>query len=122
MPGPGNPSKLKPAQKGEVRNPKGRPKGSRDRASVLRELLAIPINVKRPDGSTIPGATLEDAVGMALVQKALKGDVPAIREIYDTLHGKVTEKVENTTAVAVQTIKVRIIGDAPPIASDEDGA
>ena len=40
---------LKPAKKGEPsRNPKGRPKGSRDRATIVRYWLEVEQNVQNP--------------------------------------------------------------------------
>jgi hypothetical protein len=83
-----NEKNLIPAQKGEVRNPKGKPKGCRNRATIFKELLA-----QVAEGGK---GTNADAVAAALLSRALKGDVAAIREILDSAYGKITEKVEST--------------------------
>lgn len=88
MAGPGKPENLKPATKGEVRNPNGRPVGSRNRATVLRELLALRIDLTLPNGKTRKGS-LEEAAGMGLIKKAMKGDAAAFREIMDSVYGRV---------------------------------
>ena len=40
--------------------------------------------------------TVEDEVILALVMKAREGDVPAIRELLDTVYGKLRENIEAT--------------------------
>lgn len=94
---------LRPAQKGEVRNPNGRPKGSKNRQTIFRELLesnAFKTITKMQKQALVEDAeyepkTVADQVAMALLIKAAGGDVAAIRELMDSAHGKITEKVEN---------------------------
>jgi Family of unknown function (DUF5681) len=117
-----NNENLKPARKGEPsRNPAGRPVGSRNRASVLRKWLDVAAKIKNPETGQMEAGTIEDRIALGILTKALKGDPAAFREIMDSVYGKNTEKVETTAAVAVQTIKVRIVGGGPPIARDENG-
>ena len=61
---------------------KGRQKGTKNRSTVLKEMMAM----LAPDGKTY-----ELNVDKALIDKALEGDVPAIKEIKDSLYGKITD-------------------------------
>lgn len=79
------------------RRSNGRPKGSKNRSTILKQFLELPLKSKPSghDNIDLPdGLTLEDAVQLALIRKATDGDVTAIKEIQDTLHGKLKETVE----------------------------
>ena len=81
------------------RRSNGRPKGSKNRSTILRQFLELPLKSKPSghDNIDLPeGMTLEDAIHLALIRKAQDGDVAAIKEIQDTLHGKMKETVEST--------------------------
>jgi len=73
-------SRFKPGQSG---NPRGRPKGARNAATVLRDELAEKITVTE-NGKTITITKLEGIVKAAVV-KALKGDPRALNPTYDFL-------------------------------------
>lgn len=85
---------LQPAQPGEVRNPKGRGKGVKNRATILRGLLGLKQNIKHPlkEGKKAR-VTVEEAVELALINKALKGDVRAIELISEKMYGKIPQDV-----------------------------
>lgn len=72
----------------ERMNLKGRPKGALSRKTLLRKWLEV-------SGTN---GTVEDDVALALIKKALEGDVNAIKEVLDSTHGKVTDKLEQTGA------------------------
>ncbi len=76
-----------PWKKGESGNPKGRPKGSRNRSTIVRELL----EAKATDGES---GQVADQLTRALIKKAAEGDVRAFKELMDSAYGKVTDKVE----------------------------
>jgi Family of unknown function (DUF5681) len=82
---------LKTFEKGETSNPNGRPVGTKNRATILKYWLGTPVTIKNPETGEIVKCTLEDKVNLALMQKALKGDIGAIKEIQDTLYGKMKE-------------------------------
>jgi len=85
---------LKPQKAGEPgHNPNGRPKGSKNRSTILRELADLMIEVDTLSGlkERVPADT---AINMALMRKAMTGDVAAIKEYQDTLYGKVADKLE----------------------------
>lgn len=84
----------KPFKKGQSGNPKGRPEGAKSRSTILNKWLSVNTDIFNPITKDKERGTVEDEVVLALVTKARKGDVPAIREILDTMYGKLTEKQE----------------------------
>lgn len=79
-----HPENIIPPKKGEIRNPKGKPPGTKNRSTLLRKWLEAGTKV----------GTVEDEVILALIKKAKSGDIQAIKEIQDTLHGKIADKSE----------------------------
>lgn len=82
-------------KKGQSGNPKGRPKGSRNRDTLLRKWLETKTSIKNPVSGKVEKITVEDEVVLALIKEARKGNVTAIREIQDTMYGKVADKLES---------------------------
>lgn len=80
---------LIPAKKGEVRNPKGKPKGTRNRSTIVREIIEAIL-----DGDQ----TVADSMTKAVVAKAMNGDVQAWDKLMDSAYGKVVDKSEITGA------------------------
>ena len=81
---------LIPVKPGEVRNPKGKPKGTRNRATIYREVLDI---AAKANGITIdtlpPDADMATAIAYSIAMKAYHdGDVQAAREAFDSAFGK----------------------------------
>ena len=97
---------LKPFPKGQSGNPNGRPEGTKNRSTVLKELLEMVSEFTNPLTLTKQTADLETQVLIALVAKARRGDVTAIREILDTAYGKVTDKQELSGAVDVNMLSL----------------
>src|ERR1051326_5556356 len=81
---------LKPFKKGESGNPAGRPEGARNRSTVLKELLQQVVQSTSPLTQKKKSADLETQVMPPLIARARRGDVTAIREILDTVYGKVS--------------------------------
>jgi hypothetical protein len=82
------PKGAKPFKKGQSGNPAGRPEGARNRSSVLKELLEQVCDFTNPLTLRKETADLETQVMTALIARARRGDVTAIREILDTVYGK----------------------------------
>lgn len=77
--GYGRPPKQSRFQPGQSGNPGGRPKGAKGfNASVKRELEA---KITVSEGGTQKVISKGEAVAKRLMEKALKGDMPAIRAI-----------------------------------------
>jgi len=99
------PENIIPPVKGERRNPNGRPVGSKNRKTLLKKWLELSASVAKPiTGESVAG-TVEDAVYLALIKKGLEGDVNAIKEISDTMYGKLTDKMHGTLEVNIPPIK-----------------
>lgn len=91
-----NSENLTPWQAGQSGNPSGKPKGSLNRATILKRYLAADLKDAPTDVPfELQGKiTVEDAIALALIKKALSGDISAIKEIQDTVYGKLTEPSE----------------------------
>ncbi len=97
--GVGGNGNLIPVQKGEIRNPNGKPKGTKNRQTVIRELLeshafkkiaeqqAIELGIDAPK-------TILEQVLISLSLKAIHGDVAASKELLDGNFGKMQENVK----------------------------
>jgi len=80
---------LIPARKGEPsRNPAGRPKGAKGIAATLNKYLKCKIEAKNPFTRTLENLTAAQIIALQLISKAIKGELPAIKEIYDRLEGR----------------------------------
>lgn len=88
---------LKPFKPGQSGNPLGRVPGSKNRATIARILAETEIEGTALDGKS-GFFTAESLYMAALVRKALEGDINAIKELQDTLYGKLTDKQELTGA------------------------
>jgi hypothetical protein len=83
-----NPENLIPAKKGEVRNPKGKPKGIQHSKTRLRRLLELTQDLTNPITGEVEGFTVLEQLDLQQIIKARKGDLGAYREILDRLEGK----------------------------------
>jgi hypothetical protein len=93
---PNSRANLKPVAPGEVRNPAGRTPGTKDRATLLRKWLEVELELLNPVTREKQQGTVEDEVVLALIAKARKGDVSAIREVLDSMYGKVKDRTEHS--------------------------
>ena len=94
-----NEQNLIPAKKGEIRNPKGRGKGVRGRATIVREWLMVEQKFKNPLTGKEEILSQADIMTLAVISKARKGDVIAFRELMDSGFGKNTDIQETTIDV-----------------------
>ena len=84
------PENLTTPKKGEVRNPNGRPKGSRNKSTIMKELLNSEIKV---DGIKM---TVEQQLIKKLHDLAKNGDLKAIDLVLNGAFGKDKQVVEQT--------------------------
>lgn len=110
----------KPFQKGE--NGGGYPKGVPNTKTRLKRLLEIIQEKTNPFTGVKEGFTVAEQMDVALIAKALKGDVRAYQEIMDRLEGKVSTPIDLKTDAPVATAPIIqvIKGDAPPMAKNEN--
>lgn len=91
---------LIPPVKGEIRNPAGKPKGTRNRSTIIREIIEVAAAeaLKSKSGLDlgVQPQTIFDQLVLAQVIKASLGDTAAFKEIADGAFGKVTDKLQQT--------------------------
>jgi hypothetical protein len=89
---------LHPPKKGDPSpNPNGRPKGTRNRSTIVREWLETTYKKINPITGQNETLQIQDHLVISLIGKALKGDVQAFRELFDSGHGKVSELLDVTS-------------------------
>lgn len=91
-----NEENLKPAKKGEVRNPNGRPKGALNRSTIARKWLEVNQSLKNPLTGENETMSQEDLMTLALIKKAREGDVSAYKALMDSGYGAPLQQVEQT--------------------------
>ena len=91
-----NPQNLRPRPFTSENQPekRGRPKGSKNRSTILKKWLSTELDIVNPITKQEHRGTVEDEVLLALLTKARQGDVPAIKEVLDTMYGKLTDKMQ----------------------------
>lgn len=94
MPNPEN--LIPPPEKGEVRNPNGRPKGSKNRSTIARKWLETMQTAKNPITGEDDKLSQEDLMTLALLKKARNGDVQAYKQLMDSGYGMPTQQIEHT--------------------------
>ena len=99
-----NEQNLIPAKKGELRNKKGRGKGVRNRATIVKEWLMVEQKFKNPLTGQEEILSQADIMTLAVINKARKGDVIAFRELMDSGFGKNKEIQETLLSVTTPTI------------------
>ena len=82
-----NKKHLIPAKKGEVRNPNGRPKGSKNKSTIFKEMLASKLN---------GNLTVQEELITKLYEAMKDGDLKAIDLILNGAYGKDKQVVEQT--------------------------
>ena len=105
-----NDENLIPAGKGEIRNPKGKPKGTKNRSTIAKEVLSAMMDGADLDG--IKGKfTVQDLMTFAMAKKAIQeGDVAAYKAIMDSAFGTPKQTIENTVT-NVEPPKISFLND-----------
>ena len=76
---------LIPFKKGQSGNPAGRPKGSKNRSTIIREMLDMMVQVKDDEGNDVWQSN-EYRMVQAMITKAIeKQDVAAFNSIMDNV-------------------------------------
>lgn len=96
-------------QPGQSGNPSGREKGSKNRSTILKKWIESDCNITDPSTGKEIAVTIEDKIALALIGKAINGDIAAIREVYDSIYGKLEQGNKDSDLVTV--IMPRIIGE-----------
>lgn len=80
---------------------RGKKKGSRNRKTILQKWLGIKTRTTNKLTGEMEDLSVYDQIGLALISKALEGDIKAIKEVQDTLHGRIPEQHRSTGTTEV---------------------
>lgn len=80
--------------KGESGNPKGRPKGAKNRSTIARFWLDVNQDLKNPLTGEIESMSQEDLMTLSLIKKAREGDVGAYKALMDSGYGAPIQQIE----------------------------
>jgi hypothetical protein len=97
---------LKPAwKKGESGNPAGKPKGVPNSKTRLLRLLQLMQTKTNPVTGEKEEFSIAEQMDMAILAKALKGDIRAYDAILDRLEGKPQQTITNEGVQAIKIIR-----------------
>lgn len=83
-----NDQNLKPFPSGDAHPRKGgRPKGSKNLTTLLRKYLKTKAEITHPTSGEKQKLAMQDIIAMKLIDLAQKGNIKAIREIWDRIEG-----------------------------------
>ena len=81
-------------KKGQSGNPKGRPKGSKNRSTIAKYWLEVNQKLKNPITGDNETMSQEDLMTLALIKKAREGDVSAYKALMDSGYGAPVQQIE----------------------------
>lgn len=92
----------------------GHPKGQKNRSTLLKKWAEAVSEKKNPLTGEVEKMSQEDIAALALIFKAQKGDVPAFKEMMDTLYGKLQDNVNLMTEIDLSAhIEIKVEFDEP---------
>jgi hypothetical protein len=100
-----NEENLKPFGKGNNANPNGRPKGSKNRATVARQYLDLITKQKNGLTGEVEELSQEEVITLAMLTKASKGDVNAYKAVMDSAFGQPKQTTDTNLSVSDFDVK-----------------
>lgn len=92
-----NEENLRPAwKKGESGNPKGRPKGSKNRSTIAKKWLEVNQEAFNDITGLKELLSQEDLMTLAQIKKAREGDTNAYKSIMDSAFGSPVQQIDQT--------------------------
>lgn len=85
---------LYPAAPGESANPNGRPKGTPNRATIVRRIMELEQDVTHPITNQTARLNQWELIMLAQLKKARQGDTRAAEFLADSGFGKMPDRVE----------------------------
>jgi len=83
-------------EKGESGEKNGRPKGSKNRATIVKKWLEVNQNLKNPLTGQDEFLTQEDLITLAIIKRARDGNVNAYNALMDSGYGSPAQTVNQT--------------------------
>ena len=110
---------LKPFKKGEVSNPKGKPKGTKNRSTLIKQWLEAGENFKNPITGKNELLTQQDIMTLAMIKEARNGNVSAYKTLLEFAYPEENKSNEQTElTIEVNEIIVHNEPTDPPIQTD----
>lgn len=91
-----NNDNLTPFKKGQSGNPKGRPKGSKNRSTIIKKWLEVEEKAINPITGEEELLSQEDIISLQAIGKARKGDISAYRAVKDCAYGAPVQQIDQT--------------------------
>lgn len=116
---------LKPIKKGQVLNPKGRTKGTKNRSTIARQILAmkgaLPPQIFDSLKKLFPGITkhmsIEEIMTIKMTQQAItKGDTQAYKVVMDSGYGNPNQSMSGPDGEPVKFQAIREVMDKDHLA------
>lgn len=85
---------LTPYPKGVSGNPSGKPKGTKNRSTIVKKWLEVVQKVRNDLTHKEEELSVEDRMTLAQIQKAFEGDSTAYKLLMDSAYGQATNIVE----------------------------
>lgn len=99
-------------KKGQSGNPKGRPKGSRNRSTIAREWLEVSQYITNPITGEKEKLEQQDIMTLAIIKKARDGDVAAYKALLDSAYGQAVQTIQQ------EIVKIERVVKKPSAADD----
>lgn len=107
----GSPEKV--FKEGESGNPSGRPRGARNRSTVVKEMLSIVADMRVIDDKSADElkkygieskSDLENLITAAQVMKAIAGDTKAYQALMDSGYGAPKNQIETSGDTVIRVV------------------
>ena len=105
--GYGKPPKRTQFQPGQSGNPKGRPKGAKNLATRIEEVLSLPVKITQ--GKRQKWARTDFAMLMRMREKALNGDLRASERLLGLRMASPEQSAQNAPATSAQDEAILVI-------------
>ena len=106
---------LKPAKKGEIRNPYGRAgkdgNGGFNRSTAVKKWLSALEKVKNPITKETENLTQQDILVLSMISSGRKGNVAAYKALMDDAFGKLEDSIKHQMSGVTQEEQMDIVND-----------
>ncbi len=107
------PNKNSQFVKGKSGNPDGRPIGSKNRATIVREFLDTEVTRENAITGMEEKLSLEEHITLSMLKEALSGIITAYKAIMDNAYGSISNSQENAASIDEEQHKPTFILEIP---------